>query len=109
MPDKGFKNDMKTLPIICSFCPWNDLFKDYEEHLKIKHPNPICEFCEERFNSTIKLAEHKQKECTKITVPCPLKEFGCSEPGFFLVGLPKIDCQDTDSLSKWNTTIIIVI
>ncbi|CAF5166975.1 unnamed protein product [Rotaria magnacalcarata] len=80
MRDKGFKNDMKTLPIICSFCPWNDLFKDYEEHLKIKHPNPICEFCEERFNSTIKLAEHKQKECTKITVPCPLKEFGCSEP-----------------------------
>ncbi|CAF3499751.1 unnamed protein product [Rotaria socialis] len=80
MPDRGFKNDMKALLIICSFCLWNGLFKDYEEHLKSTHPNPMCEFCKERFNSTTRLEEHKQKECTKITVPCPLKEFGCSEP-----------------------------
>ncbi|CAM4846316.1 unnamed protein product [Rotaria magnacalcarata] len=71
---------MQTLPKICSFCPWNGLFKDYEEHLKIKHPNPICEFCGERFNSTARLDEHKKKECTKVTVPCQLKEYGCSKP-----------------------------
>ncbi|CAF4887169.1 unnamed protein product, partial [Rotaria sp. Silwood1] len=47
------------------------------EHLKTSHPNPICEFCEEQFDSTIRLEEHKQKECTKITVPCALKEYGC--------------------------------
>ncbi|CAF4728956.1 unnamed protein product [Rotaria socialis] len=80
MPDRGFKNDMKALLIICSFCLRNGLFKDYDEHLKSEHPNPMCEFCKERFNSTTRLEEHKQKECTKITVPCPLKEFGCSEP-----------------------------
>ncbi|CAF1494816.1 unnamed protein product, partial [Rotaria sordida] len=63
--------------IICSLCNWNGPFKDYEEHLKTAHPNPICEFCEERFNSIIELDKHKQKECAKITVPCPLKECGC--------------------------------
>ncbi|CAF1336428.1 unnamed protein product, partial [Rotaria sordida] len=77
MPDRGFRNDMKSLSIICSLCNWNGPFKDYEEHLKTAHPNPICEFCEERFNSIIELDKHKQKECAKITVPCPLKECGC--------------------------------
>ena len=30
MPDRGFRNDMKQLSIICSLCEWNGLFKDYE-------------------------------------------------------------------------------
>ncbi|CAF3903139.1 unnamed protein product [Rotaria sordida] len=77
MPDQGFRNDMKSLSIICSLCPWNGLFNDYEEHLKTAHPNPICEFCGEKFNSTIELNKHTQQECTKVTVPCALKEYGC--------------------------------
>jgi hypothetical protein len=28
--DRGFRNDMKKLSIICSLCEWNGLFKDYE-------------------------------------------------------------------------------
>ncbi|UJR26901.1 hypothetical protein I4U23_008211 [Adineta vaga] len=77
MPDRGFRNDMKTLPIVCSLCEWNGLFKDYETHLNKVHPNPICEFCGEKFTSNIRLDEHKQKECPKITVSCPLKDYGC--------------------------------
>ncbi|CAF1045056.1 unnamed protein product [Rotaria sp. Silwood1] len=68
---------MKSLSITCSLCLWNGLFKDYEKHLKTTHPNPICEFCGEKFDSTIGLDEHKQKLCSKITVPCALKEYGC--------------------------------
>ncbi len=49
----------------------------FQEHLNRAHPNPVCEFCGEKFNSTIRLDEHKQKECTKITVPCALKDYGC--------------------------------
>ncbi|CAF4393230.1 unnamed protein product, partial [Rotaria sordida] len=30
MPDRGFRNDMKSLSIICSLCNWNGPFKDYE-------------------------------------------------------------------------------
>ncbi len=30
MPDRGFRNDMKKLSIVCSICEWNGLFKDYE-------------------------------------------------------------------------------
>jgi len=30
MPDRGFRNDMKPLPIVCSLCEWNGLFTDYE-------------------------------------------------------------------------------
>ncbi len=30
MPDRGFRNDMKKLSIVCSICDWNGLFKDYE-------------------------------------------------------------------------------
>ncbi|UJR26899.1 hypothetical protein I4U23_008209 [Adineta vaga] len=77
MPDRGFRNDMKTLPIVCSLCEWNGLFKDYETHLNKVHPNPICEFCGEKFTSNIRFDEHKQKECPKITVSCPLKDYGC--------------------------------
>ncbi|CAF4080048.1 unnamed protein product, partial [Rotaria sp. Silwood2] len=25
MPDRGFKNDMTSLPIDCSFCQWTDV------------------------------------------------------------------------------------
>jgi len=49
----------------------------FQEHLNQEHPNPVCEFCGEKFNSTIRLDEHKQKECAKITVPCALKDYGC--------------------------------
>ncbi|CAF4096236.1 unnamed protein product, partial [Adineta steineri] len=79
MPDRGFRNDMQVLEISCSLCDWKSSFKEYEEHLIKTHPNPVCEFCQEKFNSTIRLDEHKQKECTKITVSCPLKEYGCAE------------------------------
>ncbi|CAF1347485.1 unnamed protein product [Rotaria sp. Silwood1] len=67
MLDQSFINGMKSLSITCSLCLWNGLFKDYEEHLTTTHSNPICEFCEEKFDSTIRLDEHKQKECIKIT------------------------------------------
>jgi hypothetical protein len=30
MPDRGFRNDMKLISLICSICEWNGLFKDYE-------------------------------------------------------------------------------
>ncbi|CAF3381416.1 unnamed protein product [Rotaria sp. Silwood2] len=30
MPDRGFRNDMKSLSITCSLCLWNGSFKDYE-------------------------------------------------------------------------------
>ncbi|CAF4633097.1 unnamed protein product [Rotaria sp. Silwood1] len=69
---------MKSLSITCSLCLWNGLFKDYEEHLKTTHTNPACEFCGEKFDSKFRLDEHKQKLCTKIIVPCALKEYGCS-------------------------------
>ncbi|CAF3084046.1 unnamed protein product [Rotaria sp. Silwood2] len=77
MPDRGFRNDMKSLSITCSLCLWNGSFKDYEEHLKTDHTNPICDFCGEKFSSMMRLDEHKHKECTKIRVPCALKEDGC--------------------------------
>jgi len=51
----------------------------FQEHLNQEHPNVDCEFCGEKFNSTIGLDEHKQKDCTKITVPCTHKDYGCSE------------------------------
>ncbi|CAF1384427.1 unnamed protein product [Adineta ricciae] len=77
MPDRGFRNDMKTLKIVCAQCDWHGSFKDYEAHFNESHPNPICEFCSEQFTSNIRLDEHKQKECTEITQPCPLVQYGC--------------------------------
>ncbi|CAF0859721.1 unnamed protein product [Adineta ricciae] len=77
MPDRGFRNDMKTLKIVCAQCDWNGPFKDYEAHFNESHPNPICEFCGEQFTSNIRLDEHKQRECTEITQLCPLVEYGC--------------------------------
>ncbi|CAF0859757.1 unnamed protein product [Adineta ricciae] len=77
MPDRGFRNDMKTLKIVCAQCDWNGSFKDYEAHFNESHPNPICEFCGEQFTSNIRLDEHKQRECTEITQLCPLVEYGC--------------------------------
>ncbi|CAF3471715.1 unnamed protein product, partial [Rotaria sp. Silwood2] len=34
IPDRGFRNDMKSLSISCSLCLWNGLYKDYE----VKYP-----------------------------------------------------------------------
>ncbi len=30
MPDRGFRNDMKQLSIVCSLCEWNGLFQGFE-------------------------------------------------------------------------------
>ncbi|CAF3433187.1 unnamed protein product [Rotaria sp. Silwood1] len=75
--DQGFRDIMKSLSIPCLLCQWNGLYTDYEEHLKSFHQNLMCELCDEIFDSTTRLDEHKQKECTKIIVPCALKEYGC--------------------------------
>ncbi|CAF4025181.1 unnamed protein product [Adineta steineri] len=103
MPDRGFRNDMKLLQIACSLCDWNSLFKEYEEHLIKTHPNPVCEFCQEKFNSTIRLDEHKQKECTKITVSCPLKEYGCAEP------ILRVQLADHYLTDQHQTAIVNVV
>jgi len=88
MPDRGFRNDMKLLLIICSLCSWSGLFQEYEIHLNQEHQNPICEYCKQRFSSATRLDEHKQKECTEITIPCALKEFGCHDQ-VYRVRLPE--------------------
>ncbi|CAF1129396.1 unnamed protein product [Rotaria sordida] len=49
-----------------------------EDHLQQSHPNPPCNYCGKKFNSTNDLDFHKLKECDKITVPCALKDYGCS-------------------------------
>jgi len=77
LPDRGFRNDMKILPIECTLCTWAGTFKDYEEHLKSLHPNPACPFCQTQFDSIDRLEMHKKLECTQITIPCALKEYGC--------------------------------
>jgi hypothetical protein len=30
MPDNDYRLDMEELKITCSFCDWNDVFKDYQ-------------------------------------------------------------------------------
>ena len=35
-PDRGFRNDMKKLPIVCPSCGWDGLFKDYEVEYQSK-------------------------------------------------------------------------
>ncbi|CAF1187064.1 unnamed protein product [Rotaria sordida] len=79
MIDRGFKSDMLSLLIECSFCQWSGSLNNYQEHLDQSHPNPKCEYCGERFNSVDKLNEHKVLECQKLTSICVLKEFGCNE------------------------------
>jgi len=57
------------------YLSWN--LSIFQAHLNQEHQNPICEFCKQTFNSTVRLDEHKQKECTQITIPCALKDYGC--------------------------------
>ncbi len=49
----------------------------FQEHLNQQHQNPICRLCNQTFNSTMRLNEHQQNECTQIIVSCPLKDYGC--------------------------------
>ena len=28
--DRGFKNDMQELPIVCALCDWSDILRNYE-------------------------------------------------------------------------------
>ncbi|CAF3375195.1 unnamed protein product [Rotaria sp. Silwood1] len=77
--DRGFKNDMKTLSIDCSFCQWTGILNNYQEHLDQYHLNLKCEDCGEQFNSFNRFNEHKVFECQQLPVNCPLKRFGCNE------------------------------
>ncbi|CAF3069989.1 unnamed protein product, partial [Rotaria sp. Silwood2] len=77
MLDRGFKNDMQSLPIICSHCNWTDILKNYQEHLDQCHRNPKCNYCDEQFISVNQLNQHKTFQCRQITVECLLKHFGC--------------------------------
>ncbi|CAF1636685.1 unnamed protein product, partial [Rotaria sordida] len=77
--DRGFKNDMKSLVIDCSFCQWTGILNNYEEHFDQSHSNVKCEYCSEQFNSVNKFNEHKVFECQQLSVDCILKDFGCNE------------------------------
>ncbi|CAF1001423.1 unnamed protein product [Rotaria sordida] len=77
--DRGFKSEMQSLPIDCSFCQWSGILNNYQEHLNQSHPNPKCEHCAEQFNSVNKLNEHKVLECQKLSIHCVFKMFGCNE------------------------------
>ncbi|CAF1292199.1 unnamed protein product [Rotaria sordida] len=77
--DRGFKNDMQTLLIICSLCSWTGLLNIYQNHLDQNHPNPVCDSCSQKFNSVNDLDRHIQHDCEKITLNCPLKQIGCEE------------------------------
>ena len=59
-------------------CAHRLLFFLLQIHLTKEHPNPVCGFCGERFNSSDALEVHHQRTCTKITVPCALKAYGCT-------------------------------
>ncbi|CAF4207678.1 unnamed protein product [Rotaria sordida] len=76
--DRGFKNDMNSLPINCSFCQWTDVLNNYQKHLDQSHSNIRCEDCGEQFNSVNKFNEHKVSKCQQLIVNCILKEFGCN-------------------------------
>jgi len=43
------------------------------------HPNPRCVYCKEIFLSVNDLDRHQQYICEKITIDCPLKQFGCED------------------------------
>ncbi|CAF3676325.1 unnamed protein product, partial [Rotaria sordida] len=77
--DRGFKNDMKSLPINCSFCQWTDALNNYQKHLDQSYSNVNCEDCDEQFNSVDKFNEHKVSKCQQLIVDCLLKDFGCNE------------------------------
>ncbi|CAF4794600.1 unnamed protein product, partial [Rotaria sp. Silwood2] len=42
--DRGFKNDMKSLDIDCSFCQWTGILNNYQKHLDQSHLNLKCEY-----------------------------------------------------------------
>src|ERR1700722_14335999 len=48
-----------------------------KSHLDQNHPNPICEHCNQKFDSMSSLNQHHLSECTKITVNCALQQYGC--------------------------------
>ncbi|CAF1295177.1 unnamed protein product [Rotaria sordida] len=77
--DRGFINEMESLPIDCSFCQWTGVLSNYQKHLDQSHTNVKCEDCGEEFNSVNKFNEHKVSKCQQLTVNCILKEFGCNE------------------------------
>ncbi|CAF0854510.1 unnamed protein product [Rotaria sordida] len=77
--DRGFKNDMKSIPIECFSCQWTGVLNNYQEHLDEHHSNLKCEYCNKEFNSVNKYNEHKISECEKLIVNCILKDFGCNE------------------------------
>jgi len=109
MIDQGFRREIQSLPIECSFCDWIGVINRYQvifyllnlflslflfffltqSHIKYFHPNPNCNNCGEKFDSVHKLNEHRVLRCQKITGDCLLKEFGCEEPVRILVSWNK--------------------
>ncbi|CAF4861889.1 unnamed protein product [Rotaria sp. Silwood1] len=77
--DRGFTNEMKSLPIDCSFCQWNGILNNYQEHLYQSHSNLKCDYCGKQFNSVNEFNEHKVFEYQQLIVGCRLKGFGCNE------------------------------
>ncbi|CAF5016353.1 unnamed protein product [Rotaria sp. Silwood1] len=77
--DRGFTNEMKSLPIDCSFCQWNGILNNYQEHLYQSHSNLKCDYCGKQFNSVNEFNEHKVFEYQQLIVGCRLKDFGCNE------------------------------
>lgn len=77
MPDKGARNDMKTLDIDCNLCRWKGKYKDYEDHRNQVHINQVCPLCNTQYPNIDALEEHKIKECPKVVISCPLHGFGC--------------------------------
>ncbi|CAF2522346.1 unnamed protein product [Rotaria sp. Silwood2] len=77
--DRGFKNDMQILPVVCSLCNWTGILNIYQNHLDQNHQNPTCDSCGQKFSSVNNLDRHIQYDCEKTTVDCLLKQFGCQE------------------------------
>ncbi|CAF4541496.1 unnamed protein product [Rotaria socialis] len=78
--DRGYKNDMQTLPIECTHCNWHGSLKQYQDHIVQPHLNVKCEYCGKTCDSISNLDVHKVNECTKVTEMCSLKNYGCSIP-----------------------------
>ncbi|CAF1368370.1 unnamed protein product [Rotaria sp. Silwood1] len=77
--DRGFKIDMKLLPIECSFCQWTGVLNNYQEHLDQCYSNLKCEHYGEQFNSVKEFSQNKVSEWQQLTVDCILRDFGCNE------------------------------
>jgi len=63
---------------IKSFIMNYNILAFFKDHLAQCHPYPSCEYCGKTFDSANNLNLHKLNECDKITVPCDLKDYGCS-------------------------------